>query len=710
LTDFADLELSLHRREGNSYNIEMRLTQPNSDADIRLGQGQSLTAQIEPLMLQDLIITPDEYGNELAKSLFSDPNVLAAWAQARATAQSLQKPLRLRLLIGPSAGELNSLYWEALRDPQDKSQITTNENILFSRYLSSSDWRPVKLRPKGDLKALAVVSNPSDLANYKLAAVDVPGELARAKEALGNIPITELPANPDEKVTLNNLIARLRDGYDILYLAAHGTVATGEATVWLQQEDGTSAKTPAAEIVTRLRELQNPPRLVVLASCQSAGKGNGNALQAFGPQLAQGGIPAVIAMQGNISMDSVKKFMPVFFAELQKDGQIDRALAVARGTVRSAHDFWMPVLFMRLKSGKIWYVPGFGAEGGGFEKWPALINAIQRQAVVPVIGPAMLANYFGMPGEIASKWSDEYSYPLSPHQKSMLPQVAQYLSVQQTPRFPYEQLESYIQEQLVKRFGNILPDDLKNGGQAAGADPFADPFGDPFADPAAAGGAAKTSKTDQMLLKVGEYLRGKDPHEQHRVLAKLPLQIYITTNFDTLMEDALKAEGKQPVSVICPWKESLKETALQGADVMPNADKPMVYHLFGRWDIPDSMVLTQDDYFDFMSGKAKLYQLIPARVRAAVANGALLLTGFAMNDWSFRVFYRAMIDEDVRKRPPAFPRFGIQIALDEQSAMQPERARKYLEKYFGADKFEIYWGDSADFLKDLSAEWAKVAK
>jgi hypothetical protein len=43
--------------------------------------------------------------------------------------------------------------------------------------------------------------------------------------------------------------------------------------------------------------------------------------------------------------------MPVFFRELHRDGQIDRAVAVARGVVRGHHDWWVPVLFTRLESG-----------------------------------------------------------------------------------------------------------------------------------------------------------------------------------------------------------------------------------------------------------------------------------------------------------------------------------------------------------------------
>ena len=46
--------------------------------------------------------------------------------------------------------------------------------LVFSRYLSSPDWRRVRLRPKGDLRALALVANPSNLDSYKLASLDVP--------------------------------------------------------------------------------------------------------------------------------------------------------------------------------------------------------------------------------------------------------------------------------------------------------------------------------------------------------------------------------------------------------------------------------------------------------------------------------------------------------------------------------------------------------
>ncbi|MBC8076970.1 MAG: hypothetical protein H7Y32_12910 [Chloroflexales bacterium] len=80
------------------------------------------------------------------------------------------------------------------------------------------------------------------------------------------------------------------------------------------------------------------------------------------------------------------EFMAAFFKELARDGQIDWAVAVARGAVRDAPDWWMPVLFMRLKSRRIWYTPGFGDDRQAFEKWPALLRSIRRGQCTPVLG------------------------------------------------------------------------------------------------------------------------------------------------------------------------------------------------------------------------------------------------------------------------------------------------------------------------------------
>jgi hypothetical protein len=673
LTDFADLELSLHRREGSNYSVEMRFTQPNSDADIRLGTDQPISVTFDLPSLQVLIADPADYGKTLAESLFTDANVLSSFTQARTSAESLQAALRVRLLIGPSAPELNTIYWEVLRDPKGKSPLFTGENILFSRYLSSMDWRPVKLRPKGNLKALTAASNPSDLKDYKLAEVDVPAELERAKEALDSIPVTELGGK--KKCTLNNLIDELRDGIDILYLAAHGTVANGEPRIWLEKDDGKAAIIAADEFVTRIKELEHQPRLIVLASCQSAGKGAGDALQALGPRLAQAGVPAVIAMQGNISMESVKKFMPVFFAELQKDGQIDRALAVARGSIREAQDYWMPVLFMRLRSGKIWYVPGMAEEGEEFEKWNAILTSAQSKQLTPILGAGLYEPLLGPWRDLAVYMADKHGFPLSAFYRESLPQVTQYLLVSQDLNTLFSELTDYFRKSVQSRFASALDKKLK----------------------------ADAAELQAVMEAAGKQLRKKDPNEQHQVLAKLKLPIYITTNADNLMEDALKEAGVDPQSEICPWSDRFyAPSVFEAGGYNPTPEKPLVYHLFGHLSVPDSMVLTEDDYFDFLRGVTSNKDLIPPRVRSALTNAATMFLGFQLDDWPFRIFFHAMMNPETLKMRARYSHVGVQVELDETRNISPKRARKYLEKYFGGSEVTIFWGSSSDFLSELN--------
>jgi hypothetical protein len=685
---YAELEISLHRRDTGSYSIDFRFNQPDSDADIRLGGDILTQVEIDLEALLALAHHPEKYGEKLTQDFFADPGVLSAFTQALASAQSLDRPLRLRLSIGASAPELHSVRWETLRNPLDGAPLCTNENILFSRYLSSLDWRPVRLRPKDDLSALVLVANPSDLEQYNLAAVDVPAEIERARSGLGSIKLSLLPdPGQDGHATADNLMGQLRDKeYDILYLVAHGALVKNEPWLWLEDQEGKVSRTPGAELVTRLKELQKRPRLVVLASCQSAGKNAGDALQALAPRLAEAGIPAVIAMQGNISMQTVADFMPVFFEELRRDGQIDRAMAVARGRVRAQPDYWMPALFTRLKSGRIWYVPGFGEDRKGFEKWPALLRSIKRGQCTPVLGPGLYEPFLGAPREIAQRWAEAYHYPMAPHERESLPQVAQYLTINQYQRAPYDELEEYLQGEIQSRFSDSLPDDLRQG----------------------------RVPLEKLVEAVGAQMRQDYPYEPHQALAQLPLPIYITTNPDGLLTAALKDAGKDPQIVLCPWNEYIEQIESiydREPDYFPTPDRPLVYHLFGRIDEPDSIVLTEDDYFDFLIGVTGNKELIPSAVRRALADTALLFLGFQMDDWNFRVLFRSILSQQGGSRRDRYAHIAAQIEPEEGRNLEPERARSYLENYFakGAD-ISLFWGSPEDFIKELISRWTESTR
>ena len=56
------------------------------------------------------------------------------------------------------------------------------------------------------------------------------------------------------------------------------------------------------------------------------------------------------------------------------------------------------------------------------------------------------------------------------------------------------------------------------------------------------------------LCRVGAARRLKDPADPHRVLAALPFPIYLTTNPDRLLVEALREAGSSP-NRLCPWNE-----------------------------------------------------------------------------------------------------------------------------------------------------------
>jgi hypothetical protein len=394
-------------------------------------------------------------------------------------------------------------------------------------------------------------------------------------------------------------------------------------------------------------------------------------------RLVETGVPAVLAMQGNITMQTVEDFMPVFFKELQRDGVIDRAMAVARQTIRSRPDWWMPVLFLRLKSGRIWYVPGFGEDGQDFEKWPALLRNIERGNCTPILGPRLTQAMVENTRQTARHLAETYRFPLAPHQQEELPTVAQYLAISQDTQFPREELLECLRQDILQRHAATLPADAE---EMDIADLFIEAWKDASANQEA------------------------DPY---KVLAGLPFSIYITTNFSNLLEEALVQAGKEPKVEICRWNEDLADIPSvydDDPDFQPDVDHPLIFYLFGHIDEMDSLVVTEDDYFDYLITVSTNRDLIPIVVRQALADTGLLFLGFQLHDWDFRVLYRSLMNQEGRSRRKRYAHVAAQLMPDEDRTLAPERARRYLEEYFEDADIEIFWGSVEDFMTSMLAQ------
>jgi hypothetical protein len=372
-------------------------------------------------------------------------------------------------------------------------------------------------------------------------------------------------------------------------------------------------------------------------------------------------------------MRTVKAFMPAFFEELQKDGQVDRAVTIARGTVRDHYDWWMPVLFMRLKSGRIWYVPGFGENGQDFEKWPALVYHIQAQKCTPIIGPRLTGVSDSM-SDMAHQWAERYHFPLAPHQSEELHQVAQYLSVSQDFDFPRYELVEHLREDVLEHYGSVID------------------------------ASKHAADLEELFAEVSKHTLANNPTNPYKVLAEQPFPIYITANVSNLLTEALIAAGKEPRVELCRWNEDLESLPSvydDDPDYQPDEQQPLVYHLFGHIKEPDSFVITEDDYFDYLMGVTSNRDLIPVVIREALTDTGLLFLGFQLDDWSFRVLFRSLMRHGMRGRRKRYAHVAGQVAPDEGRILQPSRAKAYLESYFGDANIDIFWGSVDDFIQAL---------
>ncbi|MBE0698447.1 MAG: SIR2 family protein [Anaerolineaceae bacterium] len=206
-------------------------------------------------------------------------------------------------------------------------------------------------------------------------------------------------------------------------------------------------------------------------------------------------------------------------------------------------------------------------------------------------------------------------------------------------------------------------------------------------------------------LEYPHFAEGKE--DPLRILARLPLPIYVTTCFHDFIERALVAENKHPVTQVCFWSGqplNISPEHKENKDFVPSADTPLVYHLYGFERYPTSLVLSEDDYLDFL---VKVIQdtdverpVIPVNLKSALSVSSLIMLGYQLQDWDFRVLFRGIVN--ARQNSSRGFSFIIQLNPDQQYEVENVAdVRKYLETYFQPRQFNVAWGDVDQFLSRI---------
>jgi len=205
-----------------------------------------------------------------------------------------------------------------------------------------------------------------------------------------------------------------------------------------------------------------------------------------------------------------------------------------------------------------------------------------------------------------------------------------------------------------------------------------------------------------------------DSEDPLRLLARLPLKIYITTSYSSFLEDALELEGKSPRTQLCflsGGKASVKREHLPDPDYEPTIASPAVYHFFGLENYTDTLVISEDDHMNFLMNaveEIKYQDLYPSPLRLALPEARLVLLGYNLRDWDFRTLFRFILR--IRRTVRAKPSIAIQLKPSLGKKDYEERSLQYLERFFGEHNFKIRWTDAESFIHELSDTWDKHRK
>lgn len=117
---------------------------------------------------------------------------------------------------------------------------------------------------------------------------------------------------------------------------------------------------------------------------------------------------------------------------------------------------------------------------------------------------------------------------------------------------------------------------------------------------------------------INEFGKSPQKNENLDILASLPIRCYWTTNYDSLIEDTLKAEGKI-VDVIIEQSQYKYHT--------PNSDA-VVYKMHGDKTLPDNAILTKSDYENYDENRV----LFSQRLTVDLISNTFLFIGFSFSD------------------------------------------------------------------------------
>jgi uncharacterized membrane protein HdeD (DUF308 family) len=364
--DYLDFELEIRGGGPRKYPVAVRSPAGEAQAEMRFPFDEwELKDRLQALEIALLrsggtrrrIPSPEEhtvqdFGRGLFESLLVG-DVRTRYEMSLSEARRQGKGLRLKLRIQPS--ELAVLPWEFLYDAERDRYPSLSSNTPLVRYLDLS--QPVEpLRVSPPLRVLGMVTSP-----LGLDPLDVEHEKRLVEEAIkglregGLLELTWL-----EGQTWRHLQRAMRRGpWHIFHFVGHGGFdrATEEGALALSNEAG-HVHLLRARGLAELLDDHYPLRLVFLNSCEGARGSESDAFSSTAATLVRRGVPAVVAMQYEITDRAAIEFSRDFYEALADSLPVDAAVTEARAAVSidSMLEWGTPVLYMHSPDGRVFDV------------------------------------------------------------------------------------------------------------------------------------------------------------------------------------------------------------------------------------------------------------------------------------------------------------------------------------------------------------------
>jgi len=253
-------------------------------------------------------------------------------------------PLRIRLRVS-DCPKLVNLPWELLYESSDDSFLALSARTPVIRYVQLPD-PPRPLGVSLPIRVLVIKSEPDDYDR-----LDLDTEWAQVAKSLSELTSTGLIVLTELAVpTLSELRrALLRDTFHVVHYMGHGAFdEQSGGTLLFTNQAGRGEPVTGSDLGVMLRD-HTSLRLAVLNACEGARADPVDPFAGAADNLVRRGIPAVIAMQFEVSDNAAIEFAPALYTGLVVGLPIDVAVTEARKAVYAVSrlEWATPVLYLR---------------------------------------------------------------------------------------------------------------------------------------------------------------------------------------------------------------------------------------------------------------------------------------------------------------------------------------------------------------------------